>query len=94
MSSSDSETTCESDDSEYNHVWGYVELEGVSECELEDTVTDEHEQGPYAGEPLADEEWLAQYNQQNDEREQRDEELTSRLDGTTELRLWYVILIC
>ena len=31
MSSSDSETTCESDDSKYNHVSGYVELEGVSE---------------------------------------------------------------
>jgi hypothetical protein len=42
----------------------------------------------YSDEPLADEEWLAEYNREREEREERMVELRRRLDGTELINSW------
>ena len=44
--------------------------------------------GPYVGEPLADEEWLQNYNRERREEEDRQERLIRCLDGTEPLNAW------
>ena len=43
----------------------------------------------YADEPLADDEWLQNYNRQETERLEQEEKLRSRLDGSVEVSEWY-----
>ena len=42
----------------------------------------------YGDEHIADEEWLRQYNQHQEEQENQEEEFKRRLDSTTPLHLW------
>jgi hypothetical protein len=42
----------------------------------------------YADEPLADEEWLANYNKQEKERLEIEKKLCKRLDGSVQLSEW------
>ena len=44
--------------------------------------------GPYMGEPLADEEWLQNYNRERREEGERLDRLGRRLDGTEPLNEW------
>ncbi len=43
---------------------------------------------PYMGEPLADEEWLANYNEEQRAERVRNERLERRLNGTEVLNEW------
>ena len=43
---------------------------------------------PYMGEPLADENWLRNYNNRREEERQRNEMLTRRLNGTSPVDSW------
>jgi len=43
---------------------------------------------PYSDEPIADKEWLLQYNKEQEEKENQEEEFKRRLDGTISLDSW------
>lgn len=47
---------------------------------------------PYSEEPLADQEWVKDYNQKVKETEELKEQLVKRLDGTISTSEWYVKL--
>ena len=80
-SESDSESSYQTDDSDFNYIPQYCE---------NDCNEDEGSSGiiAYADEPLADEAWLANYNREEQERLQTEEKLAKRLDGTVELGEW------
>jgi hypothetical protein len=90
MSSSSSSYDSSSDesqnDSEYNYVSDYVfetEQPQLANDELEEQVP-----GPYEDEPIADEEWLLQYNTELQEEEEEHNKLKQRLDGTEPVASW------
>ncbi len=94
--SSSSETTSEesymTDDSDINFILGYIieNSEGVKNSNSDRSSSDEIGL-TYADEPLADEEWLANYNQQEKERLDTEEMLAKRLNGSVEVREWLVL---
>ena len=94
--SSSSETTSEesymTDDSDINFILGYIieNSEGVENSNSDRSSSDEIGL-TYADEPLADEEWLANYNQQEKERLDTEEMLGKRLNGSVEVREWLVL---
>ena len=45
-------------------------------------------EGPYIDEPIADEEWLTEYNRELDEIERRNQELQNRFDRIVEPETW------
>ena len=44
--------------------------------------------GPYIDEPIADEEWLTEYNRELEEIERRNQELQNRFDRIVEPETW------
>ena len=48
----------------------------------------EEEYQPYSGEPIADEEWLVEYNQRTARAEEQLTVLNSRLDGSVPVSSW------
>ena len=61
------------------------ELEGDARSATrpqEDSEYDSEEGGPYEGEPLADEEYIQNYNRVVKEQAQEEEQLTRRFEGT------------
>ena len=67
----------------------------ISICETE-LGSDEDEEdmyysdpeGPYIDEPIADEEWLTEYNRELEEIERRNQELQNRFDRIVEPETW------
>ena len=45
-------------------------------------------EGPYIDEPIADEEWLTEYNRELEETERRNQELQNRFDTIVEPETW------
>ena len=45
-------------------------------------------EGPYIDEPIADEEWLTEYNRELEEIERRNQELQNRFDTIVEPETW------
>ena len=45
-------------------------------------------EGPYIDEPIADEEWLTEYNRELEETERRNQELQNRFDRIVEPETW------
>ena len=45
-------------------------------------------EGPYIDEPIADEEWLTEYNRELEEIERRNQELQNRFDRIVEPETW------
>ena len=45
-------------------------------------------EGPYMDEPIADDEWLAEYNREVEQNERRNQELQNRFDRTIETASW------
>ncbi|KXJ09646.1 uncharacterized protein LOC110246688 [Exaiptasia diaphana] len=80
------------EDSEYNFIPGHffpVECEpGVSS--ESDFEADENIRGvePYSAEPLADENWLEEYNKRQEEKKQKLEKLKDRLVGKETIKNW------
>ena len=56
----------------------------ASRCESSDEIM------AYADEPLADEDWLKKYEAENEENKRLEEELQKRLDGTVQVKSWWV----
>ena len=94
MSSSSSDTeshSYQSDDSEWNYIPGPYNIEktSASGSEMRDSNSrHEGNVGPYANEPVADEDWLANDREKKQTCDKRLMKLQVRLDGTEELRKW------
>ena len=101
MSSSDSESECsyQSDDSEYNFIPGYAILEDVEgensnhEVRVEDhnigtSDANDFSGAAYADEPLANEEWIWNYEAAENERLEAETKFRKRFDGSVELSEW------
>ena len=97
MASSSSDTESRSyqgDDSEWNYIPGPYNIEktsasGENGSEMRDSNSHhEGNVGPYANEPVADEDWLANYREKKQTYDERLMKLQLRLDGTEELRKW------
>ncbi|CAB3985984.1 Hypothetical predicted protein [Paramuricea clavata] len=86
----DSEDSYQSDDSDINFIPGYImENSELVKNSDDDSSVEELNMGlAYADEPLADEEWLANYNRQEKERLEIEEKLCKRLDGSVQLSEW------
>jgi len=55
---------------------------------VNNTETDSEHEIAYADEPIADAEWLSEYNQQMKATEEQEAELKSRLEGTAAVSTW------
>jgi hypothetical protein len=97
MASSSSDTESNSwysDDSEWNYIPGPYAIENPSKTDenigeaqsCSDRAQDAT--GPYANEPIADEEWLVKYREKKKSYDERLKELQRRLDGEEELSTW------
>ena len=65
----------EDEDGEDKHAY-------ASRCESADDIM------AYADEPLADEEWLKKYEEENQENKRLEQELQGRLDGAVRVESW------
>ena len=67
-------------------------VENICEAEIDEAddsgVLNSDPEGPYFDEPLADEEWLEEYNREVEEAERRDQVLQNRFDRTQGLETW------
>jgi hypothetical protein len=98
--SSDSDHCSVSDDSEFNYIPGnytVIESEIMEASDSENSADDKHESTsgveirdvePYSCEPMADEEWIAEYRQRQAEKEQRLTSLEDRLAGRENISNW------
>ena len=85
MSSSDTESSYNSDDSDLNFIPGYTAYENLAQqSESSDSDVDE----PYADEPLADEEWLKQYNKDMEDLRKIEQKMKERFDRRNEALEW------
>ena len=84
----DSEESYQSDNSNINFISGYILECSKRENSSNDSSDEDENNLAYADEPLASEEWLENYNRQENERLELEEKLRKRLDGTTEVSEW------
>lgn len=70
-----------------------LEVEGETYTNPELAIEDDHIVRPYEGEPIADEEWIAQYRARKIAKEERLEIFGNRLKGLETLDSWCVYLI-
>ena len=88
-----------SDDSDLDFIPGYTAHTGLSAQHAEITAPDFHEQQPeedeeagevepYEDEPLADADWIRQYNEEIAERRREEERLQQRFENLTEVLEW------
>ena len=89
-----SDSSYDSDDSEYNFIPGYVNIDNV---EVEDEANFGEEQAaqpdpdtyePYADEPIATEEWLSDYKKKKETQVEFERKLQDRCDGKEPVNLW------
>ncbi|XP_028518726.1 uncharacterized protein LOC114576375 [Exaiptasia diaphana] len=90
--SSDSDDS--QNDSEYNFIPGVYEfqdrIEDENECQ-ESSTSEDHvdiENDPYNDEPLADEEWLKLYREEDEERKDMEKDLVNRLEVIRAVDSW------
>ena len=91
---SDFDNSSQSDDSEYNFISGYILPKDDAECgdqAAEGSSDDDNsvcDGIAYAGEPLADEKWLKQYQKEENERREVELQFLKRIDGSLEVSKW------
>jgi hypothetical protein len=95
--SSDSESSHSSqNDSEYNFIPGYIIEDESNDADheignleaLDREILGDYDACLYADEPLADEEWYAQYLKKSVEHKEQNEMLKRRLDGLEDVKSW------
>jgi len=92
MSSSDSSYDSSSDSEAAEVEVEYdLEVEGSSNPSEHETSDDEPD--AYANEPMADEEWLAQYEEERKTEEELEKKLQNRLSGSEEIKEWLVGIV-
>ena len=79
MSYSSSESQNSQNDSKYNFIPGIVVDAADDICRAD---------VPYADEPLADEAWLAEYNEELRKNEEQEREFSRRFEGSEPLEAW------
>jgi len=85
----DSESENSQNDSEFNYITNYVfedERQERQEQQLSDSDGDY--ESIYKDEPIADEEWLADYNKEIARQHERKEQLTRRRNGIEPVEFW------
>ena len=92
MSSMESASETESDQYSSENEDYQIEVE-ANDCVLEldesaTRATSDHSLKPYVDEPLADEEWLANYRKENEEKDQLENELKRRLENSVRVEVW------
>ena len=65
-----------------------VEYDTESAILEESNAFDSEPEGPYMDEPLADDDWIAEYNREVSEAEQRNQALQNRFDNIEGLDAW------
>ena len=65
-----------------------LEVEGSPNVSDQDHETSDEGEEAYADEPLADNEWLARYEEERRVEEEQERELQQRLNKTKEVRAW------
>ena len=94
MSSSDASYVSSSDSEDAETEVEYdLEVEGFSNPSEHETSDDEPGDA-YANEPIADEEWLAQYEEERKTEEELENKLQNRLNGAKDIKEWLVDLYC
>ena len=96
MQNSDSDSSCsyDSDDSEFNFLPGYVlEVEGEQDASTltskELTEVDDSDSFlPYADEPIANQDWLDEYEKQQELQKEFEQKLQSRCDEVEDVSSW------
>ena len=95
MSTTESDSSYQPDDSELNFIPGYVVLEDAnlllnnSKAKRGSEDDDENVLGlAYSEEPLADEEWIRNYQEAENVRFEFEENLRKRFDGSLEISEW------
>ena len=97
MSSSSSDTennSYQSDGSDWNYIPGPYQIAKSSETNENSSeansssAANEKDIDPYANEPVADEDWLANYSEKRQKYDEHLKELQRRLDGLEELNKW------
>ena len=85
----DSEVSYQTDDSDINFIPGYImECPERENSSNDSSDQDESNMGAYVDGPLANEEWLENYNRQERERLELEEKLRKRLDGSVQVSEW------
>ena len=85
----DLEVSYQTDDSDINFIPGYImECPERENSSNDSSDQDESNMGAYVDEPLANEEWLENYNRQERERLELEEKLRKRLDGSVQVSEW------
>ena len=69
-----------------------LEVEVMSNGSEQDTSDDDEPEDVYADKPLADKNWLAQYEAERKMEQQLEKKLQRRLSGTEELKEWFVLV--
>ena len=92
MSSVESASETESDQYSSGNEEYQIEVE-ASDCVLEldespPSPTIDNSLEPYADEPLADEEWIANYKKEKEEKDQLENELNQRLENAVRVQDW------
>ena len=78
-------------DIEHSEVESIGSPSHICETELEDDPEELYfsdPEGPYMDEPIADDEWLAEYNREVEQNERRNQELQNRFDRNIENASW------
>ena len=84
-------SSSDSEDSEVNFIADYVlEVEGSPNSSDQDGEDLDKELEAYADEPLADDDWLAIYEEERKADEELEKQLQERLNGTEEVSKWLV----
>jgi len=86
-------SSSDSEDSEVNFITDYVlEVEGSPNSSDHDGEDLDKELEAYADEPLADDDWLAIYEEERKADEELEKQLQDRLNGTEEVGKWLVVV--
>ena len=91
MSNSDSsfDNSYDSDDSEVKYIPGYVEIEVEDQSVASETAElDPEKYRPYEDEPIASEEWLAEYSRKQETQAQFEQKLQGRFDRRGDVSWW------
>ena len=84
-------SSSDSEDSEVNFIADYVlEVEGSPNSSDQDGEDLDKELEAYADEPLADDDWLAIYEEERKSDEELEKQLQERINGTEEVSKWFV----
>ena len=84
-------SSSDSEDSEVNFIADYVlEVEGSPNSSDQDVEDLDKELEAYADEPLADDDWLAIYEEERKADEELEKQLQERINGTEEVSKWFV----